>query len=244
MTPGPVERYPTECECDVVLLDGTPARIRPIVPSDTDRLTHFHEHLSRETVYRRFFSAHPHLRPEELARFTRVDYRERLALIALVGDTLVAVARYDRAPFTARAEVAFVVADAFQGHGLGTLLLEHLASAARRRGISTFEAETLSINHPMLDVFGQTGFPCERHRSEGVIEVSFPISPIQAYLDAVIERDLLATRAALQPWLDAIPPADVRRGLPGLAGRPGLDRHLRVTPARRLCARGGGSARH
>ena len=169
-----LDSYPAECECAAVMLDGRATRIRPIRPSDAAALSSFHEHLSSETIYRRFFGAHPHLRDEEVARFTEVDYRYRLALVAEVEGDLVGVARYDRLPGTDRAEVAFVVVDALQGHGLGTLLLEHLAVAARRRGVGTFEAQTLGTNYGMQAVFAQTGFACVQRWGDGVVEVCSP----------------------------------------------------------------------
>jgi GNAT superfamily N-acetyltransferase len=195
--------YPLECECDALLADGTTVRIRPIRLSDVDALTSFHDHLSSETVYRRFFGAHPHLRAEEVERFTRVDYLDRLALVAEVDGRLTGVARYDRLGETDRAEVALVVADALQGHGLGTLLIEHLAVAARRRGVAAFEAETLGTNDPMRDVFRGTGFSCDQHQAAGVVEVSFPIAPTQQYYEALLGRDLVAISAHLRPRLEA-----------------------------------------
>jgi GNAT superfamily N-acetyltransferase len=189
--------YPDEMEGRVRLEDGSLAAVRPIRPDDGDALMDFHEHLSGETVYRRFFNAHPHLRPAEVERFTHVDYQDRLALVTEVGGRFSAVGRYDRIPATDQAEVAFVVADALQGHGLGALLLEHLAVAARRRGVATFVAHTLGTNYPMQKVFRHAGFRCSQRWADGVVEVSFPIAPTQAYLQAVIERDLQSVRSRL-----------------------------------------------
>jgi len=196
--------YPARYECDVVMSDGTVAHLRPIRPTDADPLVAFHEGLSRETVYLRFFGVHPHLRPTEVEHFVSVDYRDRLALVVEIGGALAAVARYDRTPGTDRAEVAFVVTDARQGLGLGTLLLEHLAAAARAQGISAFFAETLGDNRPMLEVFQQVGFGCHRKWEGGVVDLSFPIEPTQTYLDAVIHRELLATHRLLQPLVERI----------------------------------------
>jgi GNAT superfamily N-acetyltransferase len=184
-------------KCQVRLADGSLAALRPIRSDDGDRLRDFHERLSGETVYRRFFNAHPHLRPAEIERFTHVDYLNRLALVAEVGGKLSAVGRYDRIPNTDQAEVAFVVADALQGHGLGSLLLEHLAVAARRRGVATFVAHTLGTNYPMQHVFRHAGFICSQRWADGAVEVSFPIAPTQSYLRAVIERDLESVRPRL-----------------------------------------------
>jgi GNAT superfamily N-acetyltransferase len=215
MTSGPATtvtyRYPAECECDVLLADGTVGWIRPIRPDDAEALDFFHEHLSSETVYRRFFGVHPHLRAEEIARFTRVNYRDRLALVVQVDGHLAAVARYDRSESTDRAEVAFVVADALQGHGLGTLLLEHLAAAARRRGVTVFEAQTLGSNHAMQKLFLHTGFACDQRWNAGVIEVAFPILPTQRYLETLLDRDARAGHAWLAPRLE--PPGPGRLGV-------------------------------
>jgi GNAT superfamily N-acetyltransferase len=197
-------RYPHECTATVALADGTLATVRAIRPEDNERLQAFHDQLSEETIYRRFFGTHPHLRPEEAERFTHVDYWDRLALVTEVEDRLVAVARYDRPPGRDRAEVAFVVADELQGRGVGTLLLEHLAAAARRRGVAAFIAETLGTNHPMQEVFHRSGFPTRLSFSSGVAQVDFRIAPTDAYLEAVLERDAWAMHARLRP---AVAPA-------------------------------------
>ena len=123
--------YPLECEADVVLADGGTAHIRPIRPDDADRLVGLHGRLSRESIYYRFFSPHPRLSEKEVAHFTTTDYVDRLALVLILGDEMIAVARYDRDPeHHDEAECAFTVDDAHQRRGIATLLLEHLASAA------------------------------------------------------------------------------------------------------------------
>ena len=181
--------YPAECECDVVLSDGGTVHVRPILPTDDERLVTFHAGLSPDTVYRRFFGAHPRLSAKEIQHFTNVDYRNRLALVALQGDQLVAVARFDRRTDSDEAEVAFVVSDAFQRRGVGTLLLEHLATAARHRGIVRFEADTLAQNSAMLAVFRDAGFEARRTWEEGVVRVEFAIASTEGYQRAVDDRD-------------------------------------------------------
>lgn len=160
---------------DAVLADGGVVRIRPITPEDADALVDFHENLSFESRYFRFFSPHPKLRPDEVERFTNVDGSNRVALVATESGRLVAVGRYDRLKDEAEAEVAFVVADAHQGRGLASLLLEHLAAVAAQHGIVRFVAETLPSNQRMLRVFRDTGFPVKTSIDEGVVHVEFPI---------------------------------------------------------------------
>ena len=179
-----VPPYPAELVGEIRTTEGAVLHLRPIRPEDAAVLVEFHRGLSARSVYRRFFSAHPTLSDKELARFTHVDYADRLALIALDGERLVAVARYERQPRSDEAEVAFVVADEYQHQGIGTLLLEHLAEAAWRRGITRFVAETLTENREMLHVFHQVGFPVTTVSESGVTTVRFPIEPDETYLAA------------------------------------------------------------
>ena len=168
---------PAHWETDAVLADGGAVHVRPIRPDDADRLVDLHSRLSDRTIYYRFFSPHPRLSPREIQRFTTVDYVDRVALVALLDDRFVAVARYDRLPGTSEAEVAFVVADEHQGRGVGSLLLEHLAAAARERGITRFFAETLADNRAMQSVFKQAGWAARSTWADGVVHVEFAIEP-------------------------------------------------------------------
>ena len=186
--PAP-DHAPVELSCSVETRDGQVIGLRPIRADDGERLAAFHEHLSARSVYRRFFFVHPKLSPAEIERFTHVDYVDRLALVAVDGDRLIAVGRYERVPGTADAEVAFVVADECQHHGMATLLLEHLAAAAFRRGITTFVAETLSENRDMIGIFMKSGFPMTTSTDGGTVSVRFPIAPESA----TARRDAAAT---------------------------------------------------
>jgi GNAT superfamily N-acetyltransferase len=176
--------YRSDWESDCRLPNGSVAHLRPVRPEDADALVAFHEGLSPKTVWFRFFNVHPHLLPAELARFTHVDYHDRVAIVAFIGAPLVAAGRYDRLPGTTTAEVAFVVADAHQGHGIATLLLEQLATAARICGLDRFVAETLAQNSRMLEVFRDAGFPQQREFGDGVVKVSFPIDLCEQYVEA------------------------------------------------------------
>ena len=127
--------YPAEWEADVVLSDGGTVHVRPVRPSDADRLVAFHGRLSHQSVYYRFFSPRPRLSQDDVTRFTTVDYDDRMALVALLGDDLIGIASYDRWPGRREAEVAFTVDDEHQGRGVATVLLEHLAVIARSHGM-------------------------------------------------------------------------------------------------------------
>src|SRR4051794_36797177 len=88
--------YPAHWEADVVLSDGGTAHLRPIRPEDADLLRAFYARLSAEAIYFRFFGPRPRLSDREVAWFTQVDYNDRVALVATIGDEMVGVVRYDR----------------------------------------------------------------------------------------------------------------------------------------------------
>jgi len=158
-----------------VLRDGTAVEMRPMLPSDGRRLVRFHRTLSGDTTYLRFFSFHPELTPDEVHRFTQVDHHDREAVVAVVGGEIVAVARFDRLGGTSTAEVALVVADAWQGRGLGSLLLSHLAERAHHVGIERFIAQMLARNHRMRRVFGRSGYPLVSHAGGGVVDIELDL---------------------------------------------------------------------
>lgn len=186
--------YLRDIERDVRIRNGQIVRVRPIRPDDAAMLVAFHASLSPQSIYLRYFNFHPVLTTREVERFTRVDYVDRLALVVLAGERLVAVGRYDRVAGTDEAEVAFVVKDDYQHQGIGTLLADELARAARATGIRVFVADTLAENAAMLEMFHGMGFPVESGFEEGVVKVRFPIQPVPAYLDALGRRE--ATRLA------------------------------------------------
>jgi RimJ/RimL family protein N-acetyltransferase len=161
---------------DLILFDDcAEAVVRPISAADSAALLRFHAHLSAGSVRQRFFYPHTDLSPSEVVRFTQVDGQARVALVIECGSELLAVARYDRLDDHGVAEVAFVVADAYQHHGLATILLHRLAKAARSAGITRFIAEVLAENRSMLSVFRNAGFPIESKTDSNVVELIMSI---------------------------------------------------------------------
>ena len=184
--------YPRQWEADVVLSDGGTVHLRPITPDDADRLLAFHSRLSERTRYFRYFGAYPTIPPRDLVRFSTVDHHDRVAFVALLGDDIVAVGRYERLDERDSAEVAFVVEDAHQGRGLGSILLEHLAAAATECGLTRFVAEVLADNGTMVRVFRDAGYQVSRAFDEGVLHLEFAIDPTEASLEVARSREQAA----------------------------------------------------
>jgi acyl-CoA synthetase (NDP forming)/GNAT superfamily N-acetyltransferase len=192
--------YPTEWEADVLLTDGGVAHLRPIRPADADLLVEFYDRVSPESKYLRFFAPYPKLSQRDVRRFTEVDYVDRVAFILTVGTQMIAVGRYDRADRD-EAEVAFLVEDAHQGRGIAQLLLEHLAEAARERGIVKFYAELLPQNARMASVFADAGYKVSKGLEDGVLHVEFPILPTDTSVGVMERREHRAESASMRRLL-------------------------------------------
>ena len=128
-----------------------------------DELQRMHREQSESSIYLRYFTYKSELSRKDLERFTHVDHRDRVAFVITRGGRVLGIGRYDRYPGTDAAEVAFNISDAAQGRGLGSILMEHLAVAARENGIRRFTAEVLPENRKMLSVFQESGFEVARH---------------------------------------------------------------------------------
>ncbi len=193
--------YPARFEADVVLSDGATVLIRPIQPDDRAALAGFHERLSPESVYLRYFSPHPHLSDAELEFLTSVDYRWRMALVAILGEDIIGVARYEGKEGTASAEVAFLVENKHHGRGIGTVLLEWLAVAAREAGITEFYATTLWENQAMQAVFREAGFSTTSVVGGGEVRVRFPVADSTELAMAIAKREHRAEARSVQRLL-------------------------------------------
>jgi GNAT superfamily N-acetyltransferase len=164
-----------------LLIDGQLLIIRPVRVGDTAALITMHHGLSAQTVYQRFLAGMPELAQEQADRFTHVDGGRRVALVAEDPDGhLVAVGRYDRQPpDDLQAEVAIVVTDRFQHHGLGTALIGMLITQARAAGVATFLADVLTTNAAMHRTFVDAGLTAVTSSYDsGVSHLVMPLPPV------------------------------------------------------------------
>lgn len=171
----------------MVLADGGTVHIRPIRPDDADAVAAFHLRQSADSVYLRYFTAMPTLTPRMLTNLTVVDYADRMAFVAELGDHVVGLGSFDRWPERTTAEVAFMVDEHHRGRGLATVLLEYLVVAAREAGLTGLNALVLPSNVAMLKVFHRAGFETGRTFADGLIEVTLAIDP-DADAVALIEK--------------------------------------------------------
>ena len=132
--------------------EGRTLTQRPIRADDLERLERMFDRLSPLTVYRRFFTPLPRVRPWLLRHMVDVDHADREAIVALWGDEVVGVARYDRPRDGdgTTAEVAVLVEDGWHHQGVARWLLRTLGRLAHQRGVTTFTATVLADNLPAL----------------------------------------------------------------------------------------------
>ncbi len=192
---------PRNYAADELLRDGRSIHIRAIRPQDKARLREHFGRLSQQSVYFRFLGYKKALSEQEIARFTELDFVRHVGLVATLGvderESFIGVSRYVRGDDPSRAEVAFAVLDEYQGLGIGTLLLTHLARIARQSGITEFEADVLGENNRMLEVFARSGFGVHRSSKAGVIHISISTGLTKQSIEASETREWLAAAQSM-----------------------------------------------
>jgi ribosomal protein S18 acetylase RimI-like enzyme len=159
--------------------DGRKLEIRALRPQDLTDLRAAVDRTSAQSLYRRFFGAKRSFSDKEVAFFVNVDFANHVALVAVVEErghaAIVAGGRYIvQQPGTA--EIAFIVVDDYQGQGIGSALLRHLAILARNAGLKEFAAEVLPENIPMLKTFEKSGLKMSTKREAGTVHVALELA--------------------------------------------------------------------
>ena len=157
-----------------VLRDGRSAVIRALQPQDREALIEAFARTGDESRYRRFFTSRGSLGEGEIKFFVEVNFTTHVALVAELeegGRPLIAGGGRYVVCAPGSAEVAFMVDDAHQGLGIGSLLMRHLVACARSAGLATLVAEVLSGNSAMLKVFERAGLAVQTHREAGVLHL-------------------------------------------------------------------------
>ncbi|MFD9043851.1 bifunctional acetate--CoA ligase family protein/GNAT family N-acetyltransferase [Streptomyces bottropensis] len=224
-----------------LLADGTTVCIRAVTPRDRQQIQGLYEEMSPENLRMRFFAAS---RLSATAAADRACAPPRPGYRALLAEThgqVIGLAEYETGEDKESAEISIAVAEGLHHRGVGTLLVEHLVSAARVEGISTFTADALSENHEVLRLFADLGLRTARHFEGPEVRCTIELAESEAYLSTVETRGRAADVASLVPLLrpDAIAVVGAGRR-PGSVGRAllhhlhagGYTRHLyAVNPA-------------
>ncbi|WP_371667264.1 GNAT family N-acetyltransferase [Streptomyces sp. NBC_00289] len=211
-----------------LLADGTTVCIRRVLPSDHDQLRGLYGEMSQDNLRLRFFAASRRsaaMAADRACASARPGYR---ALLAEANGAVIGLAEYDTGGEKDGAEISIAVADGLHHRGVGTLLVEHLVSAARAEGITTFTADALSENHEVLRLFADLGLRTSRRFEGPEVRCTVHLDQDDAYLSAVEARGRSADIASLLPLLRPSVVAVVGAGrTPGSVGRAVLH-HLQT----------------
>jgi RimJ/RimL family protein N-acetyltransferase len=156
------------------LRDGRPVEIHALHPEDKDDMLAAVGRTGTQSLQRRFFVAKRGFSEREIAFFMNIDFVNHVALVAVAEEdgrkVIIGGGRYIVTE-PGKAEIAFVVIDDYQGQGLGTLLMRHLAVLARKGGLKELIAEVLPENTAMRKVFGKFGFQTRRGGDPAVVHL-------------------------------------------------------------------------
>ncbi len=183
---------------DVLLRDGSTLRLQAPSRADYEDIRDFYEQLSPQSKYFRF---HGIGRADLVARAAvESSGIDRVSLIARHAGRVIAACSYEGLREPGVAEIALAVADDEQGRGIGTRMLEQLAAIGSERGVRRLDAAVLAVNRVMLGVFRNAGFAVKRALFDE-LNVSVDITPAEAVVQRIDERDHFAALASLRPIL-------------------------------------------
>lgn len=160
------------------LRNGRRVAVRALRPEDKDEMLEAVSRISPQSLRLRFFAPKKGFSDTEIAFFLNIDFENHVALVAEIEeDGGLAIAGAGRYIVTrpGQAEIAFMVVDAYQGQGIGSLLMRHLAIVARNAGLHELVAEVLPDNTAMLKVFKKFGFHSGASRSPQVVHLSLKL---------------------------------------------------------------------
>lgn len=157
---------------------GPDLRVRPVRPEDADALRRMFVRLSPETIHRRFFTLLPGLDDRTLSHLIDVDHRRHEAVVAVMGREILGLASYHRTVADpAVAEVAILVEDAWQHHGIGRRMARLLGRIAASRGIDRMHADVLAENRPASGLIRRVAGTSRGRFENGTLSYEVPLSP-------------------------------------------------------------------
>ncbi|MFJ2766770.1 GNAT family N-acetyltransferase [Streptomyces sp. NPDC087300] len=184
-----------------LLADGTTTRIRTVDPDDRTQLQGLYEEMSPESLRLRFFAVSRRSAAQAADRACAAPRPGYRALLAETKGQIIGLAEYESTDEPGTAEISLAVAEGLHHRGIGTLLLEHLVSAARADGITAFTADALAENHEVLKVFADLGLRTARRFEGPEVRCTIQLADDETYLTAVEERGSASDVASLVPLL-------------------------------------------
>jgi acetyltransferase len=173
--------YPNQYESHWMMRDGTPVLLRPMRPEDEPLVSQFLASCSEETVYFRYFRLIKRWTHEMLIRFTQNDYDREVGLMAISQppgpEVMLGVSRLVMAADRATAEFAVIVADPWQGKGLGPKLVEGVIEIAREQGVKVLHGDVLAQNQPMLEMVKRLGFKLKKDAEGQTVRAEMELNP-------------------------------------------------------------------
>jgi acetyltransferase len=174
-----IRPYPTQYETHWVLDNGTPALVRPVRPEDEPMLQEFFAELSAQTLYFRFFQRIKAMPHEQLARFCQVDYDREISLVAVEeppgAERVLGLCHLYSQVAYEEAELAVVVGDDYQKHGLGRKLVSFGMKLAQEKGVKRITGVVLPENEGMLSLAQKLGFTAVRDLGQGCYRIEHEI---------------------------------------------------------------------
>jgi len=172
--------YPKEIETIQIFKDDLKVRFRAIKPSDEEQMRRLFYRFSDKAIYYRYFSPIKTMPHAKMQAYVNVDYRDVISVVGVVGEagnqTLIAEARIAKYPNNPFFDIAFVVDEDYQGHGIATFLFQMLTQLAKERGAVKMTADVLSSNRAMIKVFEKGEYPLNAKLEGGAYELSIDLT--------------------------------------------------------------------
>ena len=177
----PRGNYPIDSEKEVRQVGAKQILLRPVRPNDDDKLSFFFYSLSETTIYKRYLHVVNRFTSKTVSELVNVDYDEEMSLVLVVHERgfepqIQGIAQYFKEGEDGFAETAFLIADAWQGQGLGSAMMDRLIEFAKEKGVKGFTATLQGGNHSMLKLFHKTGFHVEAKLIGDTYEVRMPFT--------------------------------------------------------------------
>jgi len=167
--------YPQKYETHITLGSGEELFLRPVKTTDIELVIDFYRKLSPRTKYLRFFTPKKEARVDRVKRFTTVDYKKSMVIVAIYNSKIVGAARYDWDDEEKGLELAETVRDDWQGKGLGTILFKYIVSVAKDNGFKTMTALILDENKKALSILKKTVGDLRMKYESNFIRATFDI---------------------------------------------------------------------